>query len=113
MVVEERTAVLRDHVELASEATEGAAVDGVGVRGAEDVGARCVDGGVDGEGGRVEEADGPGLWEDLARVGDEEEVGGLDEREVLALTASSSAIGCNAQTKSRNARMGSPRNNLS
>ena len=44
MVGVEGAAVLRGDVEFAAEGAEAAAVDGVGVRGAQDVGARGVDG---------------------------------------------------------------------
>lgn len=54
------------------------------VRGAQDIGARSVDRGVDGEGGTVEEALRAGFVEDVALMVYEEEVGRLDEREVQA-----------------------------
>lgn len=85
MVLIERTRVLRQHVQLAPERRERAPVDRVRVRGAEYVWARGVDRGVDHEGGGVEQAQGPGLGLDRAGVVDEEEVLGLDEREVLPL----------------------------
>ena len=82
MVAIKRARILRDHVQLLPEARERAPVDGMAVRGAEHVWPRGVHGGVDREGGAVEETQGPGLGEDGPVVRDEEEVGGLDEGEV-------------------------------
>ena len=58
VVVVEGAGVLRDDVEGATEGAERAAVDGVGVGGGGDVGARFVDCVVDHVGGCVEEAGG-------------------------------------------------------
>lgn len=85
VVLIKRTRVLRQHVQLAPERRERAPMDRVRVRGAEDVRARGVDRGVDHEGGGVEQPQGPGLGLDRAGVVDEQEVLGLDEREVLPL----------------------------
>jgi len=81
VVVVEGAGVLGDGVEGAAEGAEGAAVDAVRVRGAEDVGARAVHGVVDHVGGGVEEAVVGSAGDDLAQVVDLDEVAGFDEGE--------------------------------
>lgn len=78
-VVVEGARVLRDGVEGAAEGAEGAAVDGVRVRDAVDLGTCRVHGVVDHVGGFVEEAHGAAL-DDFAGCVDEDEVGGFEVR---------------------------------
>ena len=82
----ERAAVLGGDVELLAERRERTAVHAVRVRGAVGVRARGVDGGVDHEGGLVQEP----VWTrvgglDIAVVVNEDEVARLDQGEVLSL----------------------------
>lgn len=62
MIVVERARVLRQRINLTAQRTPCAAIDGMGVRGADDVGAGVVDGGVDHECSGVEEAVGAAVY---------------------------------------------------
>lgn len=73
VVVVERARILRDSIEFAAQCAEGAAVDGVRVRGADYIRPGFVDRVVDHVGGGVEEADFAAI-DDFALVVDEDEV---------------------------------------
>lgn len=82
--------------------------------GAKDVRARGMDGGMDHEGGRVEEPSRAGLVQDISVVVDEQEILGLDEREMQALMARCNGYeSCNLSAILRHLRKDSPRNNRS
>ncbi len=80
VVVVKGTRVLGDDVQLAAEGAEGTAMDGMGVRGAEDVRPGGVDGVVDHVGGCVEEAAFPSV-NDFAGGVYLDEIAGSDQGE--------------------------------
>ena len=79
-IVVEGARVLRDGVDRSTERTERAAIYGMAVGGRVDVRTGVVDGGVDAVCGGVEEPCGAAA-DDLAGVGDVDEIGRLDEGE--------------------------------